>query len=238
VRAARRNLLGEIGDGLSYVRGQRVVLALVVFSFVPMVLGFSYQLLMPVFVVDALKTGSVSLGVFMTIIGVGALVGSFAVAAVSSFRWQQILMVACALGWGALIVVFALAPNAGIAAVPLVLLGLTGSVYMVLANSFMMVYAAPEMRGRVTSILMTAHGLMPVALLPISGLSDAIGVRQAFVGSGLLAVLAVGIIYALMPALRRLPPLPYGGMGIANQEIPGYASVSPAGTAPPRLGGV
>ncbi len=236
--AVRRNLLREIGDGLSYVRGQRVVLALVVFSFVPMVLGFSYQLLMPVFVVDALHTGSVSLGMFMTIVGVGALVGSVAVAAVSSFRWQQILMVGCALGWGAFIVVFSLAPNTVSVMLPLLLTGLTGSVYMVLANSFMQVYALPEMRGRVTSILMTAHGLMPVALLPISGLADAVGVRQAFVGSGLLVILAVVLIYTLMPALRRLPPLPYGGVGTASGGLSSSAPVSPVARVSSTVGGV
>ena len=238
VSATRRNILREIGDGLSYARRERVVLALVVFSFVPMVLGFSYQLLMPVFVVDALKAGSVSLGVFMTIIGAGALTGSFVVAAVSNFRWQQRLMVGCALGWGASIVVFSLAPNAVIAALPLVLTGLTGSVYMVLANSFMQVYALPEMRGRVTSILMTAHGLMPVGLLPISVLADSIGVRQAFVGSGLLVVLAVALIWALMPALRRLPAPAFGGSTMTSRGPSRSDPVSAAGTVSPTVGGV
>ncbi len=238
VDAARRNILGEIVSGLRYVRRERTVLALLVLSSIPMLLGFSYQLLMPVFVVAALNGGSVSLGIFMSVIGVGALTGSFVVAAVASFRWQQVLLFGAALGWGLCIIAFALAPGALVAAVPLLLAGLTGSVYTVLSNSLMQAYALPEMQGRVISMFMLAWGLMPLTLLPTSALSDAIGVRQAFVGSGLLVVLSVVLIYALVPALRRLPPPPYGGIGMARGGLSSSAPVSPTGTAPPVVEGI
>ncbi len=207
----RPNLAGEIRDGLNYVRKERVVLALVVFTAGPMLLGFSYALLMPVFVADALGAGAVTLGVLTTVIGVGALGGSFLVALVGSFRGQRALLFGTALTWGAFIVLLALTPNAPVAAAVLLLAGLTGSVYGVLASSFMVMYARPEMRGRVMSLFMTAHGVMPLSLLPIGALADGVGVRGAYVACGVGVTLLVVLIYAFMPALRRLPPPPYAG---------------------------
>ena len=62
---------------------------------------------------------------------------------------------------------------------------------------------ASGMRGRIMSIDMMSHGLMPLGLLPISWIAQSHGVDVALMVSGLAFVLLILLSLLLLDAARR-----------------------------------
>ena len=62
----------------------------------------------------------------------------------------------------------------------------------------------PEIRGRVMSIMMMAHGLMPIGVIPVSAAAEFIGIDVALLGAAFmlaLSMLALGVIF---PELSKI----------------------------------
>ena len=77
----RGSPLGDIREGFRYMRDERIVLGLLIMGFVPMTFGFSASFLLPAFNQDVIGGGPDDLGLMMTAMAAGALVGC------SAARW-------------------------------------------------------------------------------------------------------------------------------------------------------
>ena len=66
-----------------------------------------------------------------------------------------------------------------------------------------MVIVAAEMRGRIMSIDMMSHGLMPLGIIPISLIAERVSIPAALVSAGSLFVLAV-LAMAMTRAVREI----------------------------------
>ena len=197
----------DVKEGLKYVRGNTVVLALLVMAFLPLLFGFPYMMLMPAFAVDALGLGSSGLGVLFAISGLGAIVGALVVAYLGNFRHLGILFFVAAIAWGVTLALFSQSTSLVMAALPLGLLGLASAVYMSINLSMIQMYAVPEMRGRVMSIFMWTFSMMPLGLLPLSFAAEIAGTPIAFLGSAILLVVCATLLFLLIPPLRHLRPV-------------------------------
>jgi hypothetical protein len=62
----------------------------------------------------------------------------------------------------------------------------------------------PEIRGRVMAILMMAHGLMPLGVLPVSAAAEFIGIETALMLSAFLLGLSMLVLGWVFPDLRRI----------------------------------
>ena len=60
-----------------------------------------------------------------------------------------------------------------------------------------------EMRGRIMSIDMMSHGLMPLGVFPISYVADHYGVGVALQTSGAIFLLLTLVCLAALPSVRR-----------------------------------
>ena len=114
-------------------------------------------------------------------------------------RW----LVISALGWGLLTVVFGLSENMLVAVLVMALVGLLSSWNMSLNRGLLQHEVASGMRGRIMSIDMMSHGLMPLGLLPISWIAQSHGVDVALMVSGLAFVLLILLSLLLLDAARR-----------------------------------
>ena len=72
----RKSALHDVGQGLSYVARSPVVGGLILLSIIPFLFGLSINTLLPAFNTDVLRGGPDDLGILMTGMGVGAIVGS------------------------------------------------------------------------------------------------------------------------------------------------------------------
>ena len=203
-KSAKKSVGKDIVEGLRYVWNDVNLRGLILMAFIPSLFGFTLFALLPVWAREALNVNSSDLGILMTMMGVGALIGTLGLAAVRRFSHRGLLLLGCGIVWGIMLVGLANSQIYPVAMPFLLIIGLISSVYMSLNMTLTQLSAAPEMRGRVMSIMMMTFGLMPIGALPFGTIAEYIGTANSLTISGALLallILAFGLAY---PAFRRI----------------------------------
>ena len=201
--ASRSGTLSEMRQGFDYAFSHPRVLGLLILSIIPFLFGMPINTLLPAFNQDILGGHADTLGFLISAMGGGAIVGSVLMAAMGGLRNKGRWLVISALGWGLLTVVFGLSENMLVAVLVMALVGLLSSWNMSLNRGLLQHEVASGMRGRIMSIDMMSHGLMPLGLLPISWIAQSHGVDVALMVSGLAFVLLILLSLLLLNAARR-----------------------------------
>ena len=200
---SRSAVLADIKDGLRYIAGDRLVLALLGMSLAFVLLAMPIHFLMPVFVLDVYHRESQALGLLVSMMGLGSLIGSLAVASLGHWRRGALIF-----GGGFVtalaMMLMALTPVYLAAAAIMVLLGLGNAANRAVNQALVMEHVVDRYRGRVMSLYMMSFGLMPLGMLPMGFGADLIGPR-AVVGvmAAVLTVVTVVILVTQKP-LRRI----------------------------------
>ena len=198
------NPLADIAEAWRYVLASRVLLGLIVLSIIPFLFGMSINSLMPAFNQDILAGGPDGLGLLMGAMGVGAIAGSLLLARMGNTPRKGRLMFIITLMWAVFMGVFALSQNMVLAMALVAVVGFFSSMFMSLNRSLIQLAVTPEMRGRVMSIDMMSHGLMPLGIIPISLIAEYYSIDLAlFVSAVLLAVSALVVMF-LLPEVRKI----------------------------------
>ena len=203
-KSTRKSVGKDIHEGLRYVWGDVNLRGLILMAFLPSLFGFTLFALLPVWAREALNVNSSDLGILMTMMGVGALAGTLGLAAIRKFSKRGLLLLGLGVVWGITLVGLANSMIFPVAVPFLLLIGLISAVYMSLNMTLTQLWAAPEMRGRVMSIMMMTFGLMPIGALPFGTIAEYIGTANALTISGaMLSLLILAFAFAY-PAFRRI----------------------------------
>ena len=181
------DLLSDITEGLKYVRGQRLIMVLLIMALATTVLAQPFRFLMPIFVVDVYKLGPESMGLLMSVMGLGALVGSIYIAAHGNKNRGKILLAGSFISGLSLLGV-AVIPIYMLAVLFMVPLGVGDASRRTIIMTLIMEKSEERYRGRVMSIFMLNFGLMPLGVLPAGVISDLFGGQVAI---GILAVMLI-----------------------------------------------
>lgn len=193
-------MLTDIKAGLSYILRSPLVFVLLVMGLATTLFAMPFRFLMPIFVVDIYGRGPDALGLLVTIIGLGSLVGSLWVASLG--RWKR----------GFLLIISGFVSAAGlmlVAAIPLyfaaagfmVILGLGDAARRTLNMALIMEVTEDQYRGRVMSVFMMNFGLMPLGVLPAGIIAQILGGRWAI---GLLAMMLFLTSVVILVTQKRL----------------------------------
>ena len=196
-------MASDIAQGLRYVVNSPVVLILLVMGLATALLAMPFRFLMPVFVVDVYDRGPESLGLLVTIMGLGSLVGALFIANLGRRRRGLLLLAGSCISAIALMLVAAI-PIYYVAAALMVLLGLGDAGRRTLNQALIMEEVDDEYRGRVMSVFMMNFGLMPLGVLPAGALAERFGGQFAVM---LLGVLLLFTTMAILVTQRRLRTL-------------------------------
>lgn len=196
--------LANIGEGLQYIRANRVILTLLLLALIPMIFAMPYMTLMPVFADEVFGIGASGLGLFTSAPGIGALAGAAAVASAGNFKRKGPVLLGGAFAFGGALLLFALSKWLLLSLSALVLVGITSTAYITITNTLLLTITPPELHGRVMSIYMMDRGLVPLG----SVLAGAMAAQW----SAPLAVGVMGSTCALLalatalasPQVRRL----------------------------------
>ena len=203
-RGAKKGVGKDIFEGLRYVWSDVNLRGLILMAFIPSLFGFTLFALLPVWAREALNVNSSDLGILMTMMGVGALIGTLGLAGVRKFSRRGVLLLGLGVMWGIALVGLANSMIFPVAMPFLLIVGLISSVYMSLNMTLTQVSSAPEMRGRVMSIMMMTFGLMPMGALPFGTIAEYIGTANSLTISGaLLSLLILAFAFAY-PAFKRI----------------------------------
>ena len=200
----RKSVGKDIFEGLRYVWSDVHLRGLILMAFLPSLFGFTLFALLPVWAREALNVNSSDLGILMTMMGVGALIGTLGLAAVRKFDRRGILLLGLGVFWGIALVGLANSMIFPVAVPFLIIIGLVSSIYMSLNMTLTQLSATPEMRGRVMSIMMMTFGLMPIGALPFGTIAEYIGTANSLTISGiLLSLLTLAFAFAY-PAFKKI----------------------------------
>jgi predicted MFS family arabinose efflux permease len=204
-KRSRKGVIGDIKEGFVYAYENPKLLGLVILVLISTLFGFSYWSLLPAWAVEALGVQSDGLGILMTIMGVGALAGTLALAGMSKTKNKGMILIVSALIWGITLAGFALVTSYSMAIPFLLAMGAVSSIFMSMNMTLMQTMAAPEMRGRMMSLNMMTFGLMPVSSLPLGALAEyRNSTADALFISGILLTLGTLIFVFVYPQFRKI----------------------------------
>jgi MFS family permease len=207
---------GAIREGLRYVwrtDGLRrpLLLMSVLFLF-----SFNYSVLIPLFAERTFGGDAGTLGLLLSVMGVGSLGGALVMAGRANPNERRLALSAIIVGVVTTLV--ALAPSLDLAVAGMIPLGAASVAFFITANSTLQLTARPEMRGRV----MALYGMVFLGSTPFGGpvagwLGEHFDARVALAGGGLVA-LATGALGLWALAQRgRAEPV---RVGTRRPELP------------------
>jgi len=199
-----RDMITDIRLGIGYSYRQPIIRALLIIGTSAIFMGMM-QPAIPVKVKDILGLGEVGYGVMLGLSGVGALIGSFLLFAVSNKIRKGYLLVFAMLMLNFSTAIFAVAPDIITAGIAMTLQGLAFASWMISVPVLLQTTASEEMRGRVMSLyFMTVLTHQLGWLIGGAGI-EAVGIEATlFIGiTGSLVVAGSAIL--LTPALRKAP---------------------------------
>jgi len=197
-------VINDLLVGLRYVQSNPTLLCLLIMAFVPLITATSYYPLMPVFAKTVLKVGETGLGFLLSSAGMGALCGSFFLAALGDFQRKGGLMLSSGMLFGLALICFGLARTMVVAMAFLFFVGAGGSMYLTLIMTLIMSNTPQDLIGRVMSIFIMTWGLMPLAALPAGALAQLFSAPLVVSAGGIILFIFLIAMSILHPPLRRL----------------------------------
>ncbi len=202
---AQASMWSNLLDGVRYVRGSRVVAALVLLAGLPALLLLNYLMLLPVFARDVLGIGAAGLGLLSASIGVGALAGALAMAVLRPSGGSGRALLGSLAIAGVAEAVFGWSRVVPLSMAALAVLGACQVGYYATTNTLVQVLVPPRLRGRVMSLyILTSTGLIPLGNLAAGAVAERTSPALAVGGGAVLTTLGALAVAALVPELRRL----------------------------------
>jgi MFS family permease len=195
--------LGQMADGLAYVRGHRFLLGAVTLDLFAVLLGGATAML-PVYARDILHVGTPGLGILRAAPAVGAALVAL------WFSWRPlrnnvgVKMIGAVVAFGVATIVFGLSKHMGVSLAALAALGGFDMLSVYVRSSLVQLHTPDSMRGRVSSVSGLAISASNELGEVQSGIAAALlGPVGAVVVGGIAAVaVALGWSY-IFPELRH-----------------------------------
>jgi len=185
--------LTDLRDGFRYVSTHPQMRTMLLLLSTSSFFGASYLTLMPVFARDVLHGGSEDLGLLMSGVGAGALVGAFVMSRVAHEHLHRVPMASAAL-FGLFLIAFSQSTNLILSLVLLVPAGCGLMMQGISTNTLIQTVTTDAMRGRVMAYYVMAFmGMMPVGALAAGWLSHHLGVPETVALGGLACIACAGI---------------------------------------------
>ncbi len=191
--------LADVQEAVRYIFDDRAVQSLLILAVVPMIFGFPYTALMPLFAKDLLDLGPVGFGILLSVSAVGALAGSTWLSIRGHSRGAGIWLIGSILAFGISLLVFVSSQIFVIASVAVFLVGLTSQIYRTLSRILLQHRVPDHLRGRILSIALMDRGLIPLGAILIGAVAEWGGTRQAGIVMGAGCIL----ITLTVAGLRR-----------------------------------
>jgi MFS family permease len=192
----------DMREGVSYVFANPPVLGLIVLSIIPFLFGMPLTTLLPAFNEEILGGHADDLGFLVSAMGVGAIIGSFMMATMGDLKRKGVWLIITCVGWGAVTSLFGMSQTYTFAVVVIAAVGWFSSWNMSMNRGMMQMQIDNQMRGRVMSIDMMSHGLMPLGVFPISWIAENYDVGTALVVSGAVFVMLTLLSVLFIPSVR------------------------------------
>ncbi len=202
--AATQNVAQNLVEGINFILHSPVFFTLIGMTFFNSLFGFSYVTLMPVFAESILHVGERGGGLLMGISGVGAVIGTTAIASLGNFKYKGRLILIGGTAFGLTLLLFSLSPWYYVSLGVLFVSGIVNSFYLTSVNTMLQDLVPDQLRGRVMGIYGLTWSVLPLGGMVAGGVATVAGAPFA-VGMGGVLVAAMAVVVALLvPRVRSL----------------------------------
>jgi MFS family permease len=198
-----RSALVDARESIRYIRDDPTIRTLLAVNLVTVVLAMPYIIILPGFVETVFGGGAGSLGLLLSITGIGSLAGSLVIASLPDRR-RGLLLMASSFLTGLGLFAFAVSSVFWLSALILVVVGIGTAGRMSLSNVLVQAYVEPRYRGRVMSIYMTQFSLLFIGAFFIGLLAEVYGVQQVMAAVALALMVVSVVVVAFVPRMRHL----------------------------------
>jgi len=200
----RGSMLQNIRVGLNFIRSSSLFASMMGLSFMTSIFGYSYVTLQPVFALDILDVGATGFAVMETAAGIGAVLGTLAIAYFQLIPRNGRTLVTGAVLFGVLLIAFSVSRYLPLTVVILFCAAFANSIYLNQALTTVQLRCPDELRGRVmavwnlTWVMTPMGGFVSGAVAQVAGAPIAVALGGAVVSTFALA------IFARVAALRQV----------------------------------
>ena len=202
--AAREPFWTALQDGVRYAWRDVTLRQVLGLSVIVELCGFSHYTMIPVIARDVLRVGATGLGYLTAAGGVGAALGTVALASLGDVRRKGALLWALTMSAGGGLILFALSPWYALSLALSALLGGWLAAYDALMQALVQLLAPDGVRGRVLSLYVLTFGFTSVGGYLAGLIATAVSAPFAIgVGGSVLVLYLLGV----MRTLRQLRPM-------------------------------
>jgi len=217
---SKPTLWTDMREGLRYVWSWPGLLAICILAMMLNFLIHPAFSLMPILVTNHFGGEALQLGWMNSAWGVGAVLGGLLLSVWGGFRRRVVTVLMGIVGLGVGVLLVGLTPAT---AFPLALVGLFfGATMNSLCNgsafALLQQVVAPDMQGRVLTLVMSlCNGMTPLSMAIAGPVADAVGVRTLYVVGGVAQIL-LGVSGFLVPAIMHLEANNHNGHAVVAEE--------------------
>ncbi|MEX2264579.1 MAG: MFS transporter [Bryobacteraceae bacterium] len=187
------SMLVSLKQGISFIRSQSAMVALIALAFFMTALAVPILTFLPVFAKDVFQGGASTFTRFLSVSGVGSVVGALVVAWLGNVKNKGRLSLLMLLGLGLAISVFALSRSLALSYVLLFVYGAVLVAVFAMISSLVQLITSNDMRGRVMSVYNVAfRGGMPIGSLATGYLVPIFSAPSVLAVNGLLLAVLGG----------------------------------------------
>jgi MFS family permease len=197
-------ILSALRAGWRYVRARRLIVGVLMVTFVANFWGFAYITMVPVIGEQVLGLSAFPIGVILSVQGFGALVGALVIGRVSAPRAYTRIYLASTCVFMLGVLAFGLSTWFPLSLLLNLICGVSIGGFSVLQSSILILAARPEVRSRVMGLLAVTIGAGQLGgMLHVGLLADWLGAAAAIQLMAAEGLVALALTALLWPEMRR-----------------------------------
>lgn len=201
--SSRESPLKALAGGFTYLWGYKTFFWIVMLLLLVTTIGMPYRDLMPAFAKEALGQDPHGYGLLLSMIGLGALLGSLVIAFLSDRAHKGRGLVLMGIGFGLLCMLFSQMPTMATAMIVLIFLGAASTAFNTFGNIILQTRVDDAHRGRIASFYLLSFSAQPVGSIFLGTIADTRGVREAYLWAGVGVLAIVLVVAAWRRDIRR-----------------------------------
>ena len=198
-----QSFLTNFREGVAYAVHTPVILALIMMGMIPSLFLMSFiNGVMPVFAAEVLDNPDRGLGFLLSAFGVGALIGTVALASLGNVRRKGLMVLVAAMGAALTTMLFSTTSTLTASMVVMVVMGAMHMFYMASNNTLIQSIVPDTLRGRVLSLFMLDFALTSIGAAMAGAIVREFGIAQGFLFGGTCALALFIVVAVVFKQLR------------------------------------
>jgi MFS family permease len=199
------SVFSDLKEAVQYMRRHPVIFGVFILGIVPMIFGFPYTTLMPVFAKEVLHVGPEGFGMLLSFAAAGSVFAALLLGWGKYPFGKGKLLFGSILGFGLALVLFAVSSFYPLSLAIMFIIGAVSQSYRIVERVIIQETVPEQMRGRILGIVMMDSGLVPLGTLFIGSLAEYAG---PIVALGFMGLVCIGTVLAVTLRNKKIVHIP------------------------------